>query len=422
MSDSVAIFAEGTFEDQVKELVEYVSKPRVDEERTAFIRPFSDALRTQEGDAPFAQSKERRRKVIELVVAEVKGFGDGQEREIEGFFNLLIAQILDTYPADALEAPVKAILAVVDTATAPSESAVKFRILTNLFNALARTSPLRVNVAEALIALAADDLEVIQLSRPQVEKWLAEWELPLERKCDFLKTVADAVAKAGQKDASYSYLLDRLRLISASSPLAEPATLETISAALSLPSVHDFDSLAKIDAVQSAKEHPLFALLKIFMLESVKEYLAWSEQNAATLTQFSLENPVLEHKIRLLTLASLAAQNVGRDLPYGEIAVALQVEASKVEIWVIDAIRAGLLSGKLSQPTQTLRVTRSTTRSFARGEWETLEKRLATWKSGLLGVLEVVGAARAAAGKDGRALESTIAAASGAQQPVPQAA
>ncbi|KZV78060.1 hypothetical protein EXIGLDRAFT_784354 [Exidia glandulosa HHB12029] len=80
MSDSVAIFGEGSFEDQVKELVEYVAKPLVDEERTAFIRPFSEALRSADGDAPFAESTERRRKVIERVVAEVKSFGEGSDR------------------------------------------------------------------------------------------------------------------------------------------------------------------------------------------------------------------------------------------------------------------------------------------------------------------------------------------------------
>ncbi|KZV94255.1 hypothetical protein EXIGLDRAFT_767316, partial [Exidia glandulosa HHB12029] len=348
------------------------------------------------------------------VVAEVKSFGEGSDREIEGFFNQLIAQVLDVYPPDALEAPVKRVQDVVASSTAPPDSPIKFRILTNLFNALPRTSPLRLPVAESLIALADDDLDVLQLSRPQVEKWLAEWDIPLETKSAFLKKVADGVAKAGQKDAAYSYLLDRLRLIPASSPEAEAATLETISAALSIPSVHDFDTLAKVDAVQSAKDHPLFALLKIFMLDGVKEYLVWAEANAAVLEQYSLQNPVLEHKIRLLTLASLAAQNVGRDLPYSEIVDALQIDESKVEVWVIDVIRAGLLSGKLSQPTKTLLVTRSTTRSFARTEWETLEKRLATWKTGLLGVLDVVAAARAAAGKDvsaGAALEAAAPAA-----------
>jgi translation initiation factor 3 subunit M len=57
-------------------------------------------------------------------------------------------------------------------------------------------------------------------------------------------------------------------------------------------------------------------------------------------------------------------------------------------------IRAGLLSGKLSQTTQTLHITRSTARTFEREEWEVLEKRLVAWKAGLTGVMEVVASAR----------------------------
>jgi translation initiation factor 3 subunit M len=57
-------------------------------------------------------------------------------------------------------------------------------------------------------------------------------------------------------------------------------------------------------------------------------------------------------------------------------------------------IRAGLLSGKLSQTSQSLHITRSTARTFEREQWEALERRLVAWKAGLAGVLEVVAAAR----------------------------
>ena len=57
-----------------------MSKPRVDEERTAFIRPFAEALATPESEKPFAESPQRRRKVVEQVLVEVKGFGEGTER------------------------------------------------------------------------------------------------------------------------------------------------------------------------------------------------------------------------------------------------------------------------------------------------------------------------------------------------------
>jgi translation initiation factor 3 subunit M len=55
------------------------------------------------------------------------------------------------------------------------------------------------------------------------------------------------------------------------------------------------------------------------------------------------------------------------------------------------------LSGKLSQTTQTLHITRSTARTFEREQWEALEKRLVAWKAGLEGVLDVVATARASA-------------------------
>jgi translation initiation factor 3 subunit M len=65
----------------------------------------------------------------------------------------------------------------------------------------------------------------------------------------------------------------------------------------------------------------------------------------------------------------------------------------------IVVIRAGLLSGKLSQTTQTLHITRSAARTFEREQWAALEKRLMAWKAGLGGVLEVVATARTSIGK-----------------------
>ena len=49
-----------------------------------------------------------------------------------------------------------------------------------------------------------------------------------------------------------------------------------------------------------------------------------------------LDGAQLERKIRLLTLATLGFQNMGRDVPYSTVATALQVDPSEVESWVID--------------------------------------------------------------------------------------
>lgn len=49
-----------------------------------------------------------------------------------------------------------------------------------------------------------------------------------------------------------------------------------------------------------------------------------------------LDQAQLERKICLLSLTTMAFQNIGRDLPYSSIAEVLQVEPSQVERWVID--------------------------------------------------------------------------------------
>lgn len=52
--------------------------------------------------------------------------------------------------------------------------------------------------------------------------------------------------------------------------------------------------------------------------------------------RIALEQAALERKIRLLSLATLGTQNVGKDLPYKTVASALHIEVSEVETWVID--------------------------------------------------------------------------------------
>lgn len=49
-----------------------------------------------------------------------------------------------------------------------------------------------------------------------------------------------------------------------------------------------------------------------------------------------LDGAQLERKIRLLSLTTLAFQNIGRDIPYSTIAETLHVEPAQVERWVID--------------------------------------------------------------------------------------
>lgn len=51
-----------------------------EDERATFIAPFQEALKTEEGKKPIDEDEERRKKVFSMLIAEVKGLGDGTEK------------------------------------------------------------------------------------------------------------------------------------------------------------------------------------------------------------------------------------------------------------------------------------------------------------------------------------------------------
>ncbi|KZP06729.1 PCI-domain-containing protein [Athelia psychrophila] len=396
-TDSVSIFAEGTFEEQIQELVNYVVRNQPDEDRAAFIKPFQETMKTTDGQQSLENDPDRRRKIFTMVSSQIKGLGEGSEKEIEGFFNLLYSHLFTLYSADSpeIQEHLTALLQIISSSPS-QQSATRYRILSNLFNATPRKSALRLPVYNALlqVATANNQLDILGLSIEDVEKWLAEWSITSEDKSAFLKSIVDAYTNADQPLISYQYKLFYVRSLGPASDAGKTAAVDAIATALRLPTVFDFDPLLKLDAVVAAKDSELFSLLQIFLNEGLPEFNAWEGSHAGVLEQHQLDKAQLERKIRLLTLASLGFQHIGQDLPYATIASALQIDATEVEKWVIDVIRVGLLSGKLSQNTQTLHVIRSAARTFEHDQWQALEKRLVAWKAGLAAVLEVVASAR----------------------------
>ena len=193
----------------------------------------------------------------------------------------------------------------------------------------------------------------------------------------------------------------------------------------------DFDTLFKIDAIIKLQGHELFSLLRVFLSGELEDYKKWESEHSGSIEKYGdyphcrgprgltlksrpssgLDKAQLERKIRLLTLVSLGFQNIGKGVSYATLASALQVDQSEVERWVIDGIfppfasasiqftphsviRAGLVSGKLSQSSRVFHITRSTSRVFERDQWVALEQRLVAWQTGLAAVLAVVASAR----------------------------
>ncbi|EKM79917.1 hypothetical protein AGABI1DRAFT_99540 [Agaricus bisporus var. burnettii JB137-S8] len=396
-TDSVAIFSEGTFEEQILELVEFIARSLPEDDRPAYITSFKDDLKTEESQTPLEEDEDRKRAMLVRVLDEIKLLGEGNDKEIEGFFNLVFSHILVLWSVESQETKEHISKLLQAIASAPTErTSIRYRLLSNLFNAIPQTSPLRHSVYTVILELATknDQLDILQLQRATVEKWLSEWKISQDEKAQFLKSLADAFAKAGQSSTAYEYSLSYVRTLPSNSSLAQSAAIDLVATALRLPNLFDFDSLFKLDPVIALKDHEIFSLLQVFLSGGLAELDQWQASHAGAAEKYNLSDSALENKIRLIVLATLGFNNIGQNLSYAKIAEALRVDSSKVEKWVIDVIRAGLLSGKLSQTTQSLYVVRSSVRTFEKEEWETLEKRILAWKSGLSGVLEVVNNAK----------------------------
>ena len=262
---------------------------------------------------------------------------------------------------------------------------------------LPQDSSSRYHVFLALLKVIRNgsSFEVLRPQLRSLETWLQQWDINDDAQKTLYLTVSDIADEAGEREQAYYYLLRALRSIpvrEASAQEAQRLSVKALKFALTDPRHFDFQDLTALDSVQSLRrsDPTLFELLEIFNAEQLDEYNDFREEHDSWLEGQGMDQAALVRKMRLLTLASLAASTQSRALPYLHISRALQIPLSDVEMWVIDVIRAGLVEGKLSQTNQTVLIQRCTYRVFGEKQWAEVAGRLDTWRSSLEGVLSVI--------------------------------
>ena len=305
------------------------------------------------------------------------------------------------------------------TSSAQFGPSLALTTLTTIFNILPNDSSSRYHVFLAILKVirstsnnAAFDALTPQLNT-NVPKWVVAWNLDDEDARSLHIAIAEVAAASGNNDMSFKYLLHGLEAIppqSASEAESRELAKRTLIAALTNPTITDFNPLIDRDAIQALRDSDaaLFDLLNIFASDDYSAYTDFLETNSLS----SLELPesateTLQTKIRLLTLASLAAGAASRSLPYSTIADELQIPKEDVEMWMIDAIRAGLVEGKLSQLKQEFLVQRAIYRVFGPKQWSEIQGRLMVWQRSLEGVLSLVKSERVKFEREGAGGDET---------------
>lgn len=327
--------------------------------------------------------------------------------EFSSAYNLLISLASQSPISEQIFARICQYLSEQPITSSPVNGpGLALQTLTTIFNILPLASEARYHVFLAILKVikATTSVQAFEALIPQLEtnipNWLEAWQLDEEDKRRLFVAVADVATATGSEDHTYKYLLSSLETISpesASEQESQELARRTLRVALTNPTVTDFTPLTTNDAIVALRrsDSNLFDLLEIFSSDdysSYTDFLETNELSALGIPDSAAE--VLSNKIRLLTLATVAASSQSRSVPYSQIASALQIPSEDVEMWVIDTIRAGLVEGKLSQLKQEFLVQRATYRVFGEKQWAEIQGRLMVWRRSLESVLGIVKAER----------------------------
>ncbi|KAJ0416645.1 eukaryotic translation initiation factor 3 subunit M [Aspergillus carlsbadensis] len=409
---STTLLIEGSFSELAEEFAAYLDALNKSEDSPiqTELAPLLQPLREQEqNDTQIDQSK--RDEVLKKLVGSGAVLSTAPEKEITPAYNLLIHLVQQASDPDMFLSRICSYLAKPVTSSPQFGASMSIAILSTIFNTLAPSDSSRFHVLLAVVAVirqsgssAAFDALKPQLTA-QLPNWRSAWELDDEEARRLHLAIADAAQAAGDLDWSQSHIVEALQTIppaEASSKAARDLAVRALTSALTHPAVFDFTPLTAADAVQALRssDAALFELLEIFTADTVDAYEDFiSTTPVANILPDNALAPhadALQTKIRLLTLASLAAAATtttgpnARSLSYETIASSLRVPQEEVEKWVIDTIRAGLVEGKLSQLRGEFLVHRATYRVFGEKQWAEVQGRLMVWRRSLENVLGVI--------------------------------
>jgi len=370
MANPQLIFVDGSFAELAQEMADYI---QVGEQ----VKPLLE--------------KEQREEALDIIVKNAIFLNSVPEKEFTAAYNLLIHLVLQAKePKKFLPTICGNLLKPITTSPAHGFTLAS-NALSTIFNLLEQTNPLRYNVFLQIVRFIRHhgQFDLLKPRLKNLEVWLKEWDADEEDQRKLYVEVADAAAEAGDNEESYHFLLKALSTFDrddqeeVTSEEAQKLSLRALRMAISSPSRFDFQDLRVLPSVQALNDsQPVYAqLLDIFTEQDLEDYNDFRDEHEGWTEKEKLDHEKLQRKMRLLTFASLAASTPNREIPYENIAHALQIPAEDVEMWTIDVVRAKLVEGRLSQKQKVFLVHRTTYRVFGEKQWRELGTRVDQFKS-----------------------------------------
>ncbi|KAK4128736.1 PCI-domain-containing protein [Parathielavia appendiculata] len=364
------IFVDGSFAELAQEMADYL---HVGDK----VKPYLDDEKNDEA--------------LHLIVQASNHLNSVPEKDFAGAYNLLIHLVLQSKDPKKFLPTVCGNLQKPITSSPVHGFTLAINALSTIFNLLERNNPLRYNVFLQIIRLIRQhgQYEVLKPRLKNLEGWFDAWDTTEDDQRRLLVEVSDAAADAGDDEESYHYLVkalatfDRDEQEEITSEEAQRLSLKAVRMAILSPTRFDFQDLRALPTVQALSDsQPVYSqLLDIFAEQDLEDYNDFRDEHEGWIEKENLDHEKLQRKMRLLTFASLAASTPTREIPYDNIAKALQIPPENVEMWTIDVVRAKLVEGRLSQQQKVFLVHRTTYRVFGEKQWRELGTRVDQYKA-----------------------------------------
>ncbi|GAW18149.1 hypothetical protein ANO14919_076230 [Xylariales sp. No.14919] len=363
------VFVDGSFEELAQEMADFLN---VSDDVKALIE------------------KNQKDEVLKKLVIASPALHSIPEKEFAGAYNLLVYLILQSDNASMFLSRVCDNLTKPITSSPMNGPGLALNTLTTIFNMLKPDDELRFNVFMAILKFLKlhGMFENLKPYLKSLDDWMNDWETDSDDQRQAYEAIAETAREAGDAYTSYQYILKALRTFEDDEVKSEDAqkiALRALKTALLSPTQYDFQDLLNVPCVQALSEtHPVyFELLTVFAEKDLEDYNQFREEHEGFVEKEHLDLEKLQTKMRLLTFASLAARTQTREIPYDEIAEALQISPEEVELWIIDVIRAQLVEGRMSQQKKVFLVHRTTYRVFGEKQWRQLGDLVDTWRDTL---------------------------------------
>jgi len=284
-----------------------------------------------------------------------------------------------------------------------AETELRLKMLVNLYNSVNPAyGKIRFSVFLALVdyCLTTDQVSKVAKHLGDVQGRVQAWKLSKDEQKEVYLKLAEALKGYQDGTLAQRFLVTFLSLWGPKDNLAQaaPQAIEASVKAIQNPTTFDCDELLQLKAVSALaegdeKSKAVLRLLQIYGSEKLEAYEEFVGSHKELLASIGLTHEMCVDKLRLLSLASLAAENT--EIPYDLVASTLKLSGDKeVEMWVIKGFRAGLVQAKMDQVRRVVIVSRTTARVFNSTDWKELGDRVEGWQTSLTNMSEIISAAK----------------------------